>query len=96
MAAFTFWFLLVLNLIREKSSFIKKQTSDTSSDNEWQRVTKMTTSGTTSYHEWYSKWQQVVISANSPFYPTREKPTTKHPKDNSLDLEEDLEEGLFN
>ena len=56
----------------------------------------MTTSGTTSYHEWYSKWQQVVISANSPFYPTREKPTTKHPKDNSLDLEEDLEEGLFN
>ena len=38
-------------------SFIKRQTSGTSSDNEWQRVR---TSGITSDKEWYNEWQQVV------------------------------------
>ena len=47
----------------ESRSFIKRQTSGTSSDNEWQRVT---TSGTTSDNEWQrvttndNEWQRVV------------------------------------
>ena len=53
------------------------------SDNEWQR---MTTSGTTSDNE----WQRVTISANFSFFQIREEPTTKHPKENSLNIEEDL------
>ena len=53
------------------------------SDNEWQR---MTTSGTTSDNE----WQRVTIAANFLFFQIREEPTTKHPKENSLNLEEDL------
>ena len=79
------------------------RTSGTKSDNEWQRMTKsdnewqgitksnnewqgMTTSGTTSDNE----WQRVTISANFSFFQIREEPTTKHPKENSLNLEEDL------
>ena len=58
-------------------------TSGTTSDNEWQRVT---TSGTTNDNE----WQRVTISANFSFFQIREEPTTKHPKENSLNLEEDL------
>ena len=52
-------------------SFINRQMSGTSSDNEWQRVTtsgttsdnewqRMTTSGTTSDNKWYNKWQRVT------------------------------------
>ena len=42
-------------------SFIKKQTSDTSSNNEWQRVVqRVTTIGITSYNE----WQRVTTSDN--------------------------------
>ena len=40
-------------------SFIKRQTSDTSSDNEWQR---MTTSGTIIDNEWYNGWQRMTMS----------------------------------
>ena len=61
-------------------------TSGTTSDNEWQRVT---TSGTTSDNE----WQRVTTSdilANFPFFQIRKEPTTKHPKENSLNIEEDL------
>ena len=58
-------------------------TSGTTSDNEWQRVT---TSGTTNDNE----WQRVTISANFSFFQIREEPTTKHRKENSLNLEEDL------
>ena len=55
-------------MINHVGSFIKRQTSGTSSDNEWQRVVQqvatMTTSGTTSdnewYNKWYNEWQQVV------------------------------------
>ena len=45
------------------------------------------TSGTTSNNE------QVTISAIFPFFQIREKPITKHPKENSLNLEEDLRRG---
>ena len=59
---------------------------------------------TTNDNEWYNEWQQVVqrmrtsdnewqrvtISANFSFFQIREKPTTKHPKENSLIIEEDL------
>ena len=38
------------------------------------------------------EWQQVAISANSSFFRIREESTTKHPKENSLNLKEDLEE----
>ena len=53
-------------------SFIKRQTSDTSSDSEWQQVT---TSGTTSDNEWqrvttndnewYNEWQRETTSDNT-------------------------------
>ena len=73
----------------------------TTNDNEWQR---MTTSGTTSDNEWYNEWQRVVqrvttndnewqrvtISANFSFFQIREEPTTKHPKENSLNIEKEL------
>ena len=60
-----------------RGSFIKRQTSGTTSDNEWQRVTtsgttsdnewqrvvqRVATSGTTSDNEWYNKWQQMTTS----------------------------------
>ena len=67
----------------------------TTSDNEWQRVVqRVTTRGTTNDNESYNEWQRVVqrvtISANCFFFfQIREEPTTKHPKKNSLDLEED-------
>ena len=43
-----------------------------------------------------SEWQDRVISANFPFFRIKEEPTTKHSKDNPLNFEEDLEEGLLN
>ena len=58
-------------------------TSGTTSDNEWQRVT---TSGTTNDNE----WQRVTISASFSFFEIREEATTKHPKENSLNIEKDL------
>ena len=64
-------------------------TSRTTSDNEWQRVVqRATTSFTTSDNE----WQRVTISANFSFFffQIREEPTTKHSKENSLDIEKDL------
>ena len=58
--------------------------SGTMNDNEWQR---MATSGTASDKE----WQWVTISANfSFFFQIREESTTKHPKENFLNLEGDL------
>ena len=66
-------------------------TSATTSDNEWQQVT-------TNDNEKYNGWQRVVQRVNnlSFFFRIREEPTTKHPKENSLSLEVDLEEGLLN
>ena len=88
-------------------SFIKRQTSSTSSDNGWQRVTKngnewqrMTTSGNEWYNEWQrattsgttngNEWQRGTISANFSFFQIRREATTKHPKEKSLNIEEDL------
>ena len=65
----------------------------TTGDNQWQQITKsdnewqgMTTSGTMSDNE----WQRVTILTNFSFSQIREAPTTKHPKENSLNVEEDL------
>ena len=87
--------------------FIKRQTSSTSSGNEWQRMTtsdnewhRVVQRVTTSDNEWYKEWQwvtrndkewqRVTISANISFFQIREEATTKHPKENSLNIEEDL------
>ena len=47
--------------------------------------------------KWYIEWQRVTTNDNEwplrltfLFFQIREEPTTKHPKDNSLNLEEDL------
>ena len=37
-----------------------------------------------------NEWQQVTISANFSFFQIREEATTKHPKENSLNIEEEL------
>ena len=47
----------------ERRSFIKRQTSRTSSDNEWERVVqRMTTSDNEWYNEWTgdNEWQRVT------------------------------------
>ena len=41
-------------------SFIKRQTSGTSSNNEWYNESQRMTSGTTSDNEWYNKWQRMT------------------------------------
>ena len=51
----------------------------TTSDNKWKRVR-------TSDNE----WQRATISANFTFPQIKEEFNTKHPKENSLNLEEDL------
>ena len=68
----------------------------TTSDNELQRVVRwVIASGTTSDNE----WQRMATSDNEwPFrliffFQIRVEPTTKHPKENSLNLEEDLWRG---
>ena len=55
----------------------------TTSDYEWQRVVKRVTAND-------NEWQRVTISAKFSFFQIREVPTTKHPMQNSLNLEEDL------
>ena len=65
----------------------------TTNDKDWQQ---MTTSNNKWYNEWQrvtandNEWQQVTISANFSFFQIREEATTKHPKENSLNIEEDL------
>ena len=54
-------------------------TSGTTNDNEWQRVVQRVTMSGTTYD---NDWQRVVILANFSFFQIREKPTTKHPKEN--------------
>ena len=69
--------------------------SDTTSDKEWQR---MATSGATGDNECYNEWERMTTSNNEwPFrlvllFRIREESTIKHPKENSLNLKEDLEE----
>ena len=52
----------------------------TTSDNEWQRMTK-------SDNEWYEWPFQLIFLF---FFQIKEEPTTKHPKEKFLHLEEDL------
>ena len=64
------------------------------SDKKWHWVVGVTAIGTANV----DKWQGVVILANFPFFFffwIREEPTTKQPKENSLNLKEDLEKGLL-
>ena len=42
------------------------------------------------------EWQRVAISAKFSFFRIKVEPTYEHPKENSLNIEEDLEEGLLN
>ena len=65
-------------------------TSGTTSDKEWQGVT-------TSHKEWQRVVQRVTTNVNEwpfqlifLFFQIKEEPTTKHPKENFLNLEEDL------
>ena len=57
----------------------------TNGGNEWQRVVQTVTTNN-------NEWQGVAISANSSFFWIREESNTKHPKENRLNLKEDLEE----
>ena len=59
----------------------------TTSDIEWQRVVQRVT---TNDNEWQQVVQRVTISANFSFFQIREEPTTKHPTENSLNIETDL------
>ena len=98
--------------ISENWSFIKRQTSDTSTGNEWQWVTTNDNEWYNGNSDWYKKsqrmtsdseWQRVTTNDNELsfqlnflFFRIKEKPTTKHSKENSLSVEEDLEERLLN
>ena len=58
-----FWDLIqYLKLFYLKRSFIKRQTRDTSSENEWKWVVLQVT---TNDNEWYNNWQQWVIANNN-------------------------------
>ena len=91
-----------------RRSFIKRQMTGASRDNEWQRVVQRVI---TNDNEWQQvvqrvttndkEWQRVVqrVTKNDNewpfrliflFFQIRKEPTTKHPKENSLNLEEDL------
>ena len=72
----------------------------TTSDNEWQRVTTSDSEWqrvTASDKKWQRVVQRVTRNENKwpfrlvfLFFQIREEPTTKHPKENSLNFEEDL------
>ena len=73
----------------------------TTSYSEWQWVAqRVITSVKTSYNKWQRmiasdmEWQWVVISTNFLFF--GEEPSNRHPKENPLNLDEDLEEEPFN
>ena len=64
-------------------------------DNEWQRVVQwVTTSGITNGTTSGNEWQWVVISVNFNFF-EREESSNRHPKENPLNFEDDLEEDLL-
>ena len=62
----------------------------TTSGSEWQRVVQRVVQRVTTSD---NEWQWVVILANFLFF--REEITNRHPKENPLNLEEDLEEDLL-
>ena len=52
---------------------------------------------TTSDNEWYNEWQRMATSDNEwsfrlifVFFQMKEEAPTKHPKENNLNIEEDL------
>ena len=70
-------YLQLLAAVLQTKSLIKRQTSGTSSDNEWKRVVQqmttsenewqrvvqqVTTSGTMSNNEWYNEWQRMTTN----------------------------------
>ena len=79
-------------------------TSGTTSDNEWERVVQRVTTSdkewqkvTTSDKEWQRMLKRVTTNDNEwpfrlvfLFFQIREEPTTKHRKQNFLNLEQDL------
>ena len=84
--------------------FVKRQTSDRSSNNEWQRVVM---NGTSSDNEsqrvvqWVTasdnEWQRMTMSGYfGQFFFFREDSTSRHPKGNPLNPEENLEEHILN
>ena len=86
---------------------VKRVTANgTTSDNEWQRVTTSDNEWqrvTTSDKEWQRVVQRMTTNVNEwpfqlifLFFQIKEEPTTSYPKENFLNLEEDLEEGLLN
>ena len=73
----------------------------TAIDSEWQRVVqRVTASGTNSENEWQQmtkrdkKWLFRLFFFF--FFQIRQQHSTKHLKENTLNLEEDLAEGLLN
>ena len=77
------WQRVVQRVITSDNEWQRVVQRKTTNDNEWQRVVqRMTTSD--------KEWQRVTISANFSFFQIREEPTTKNPKENSLNIEEDL------
>ena len=59
-------------------------TSDNKWYNKWQRSENEQQQVTTNDNE----WQRVVIPTNFPFFRAAEEPTTKQPKESSLNLKE--------
>ena len=77
------WQWMTTSDAKSDNEWYNKWQRMTVSDNEWQRVVqRMTTSD--------NEWQRVTISTHLSFFQIREEPTTKHPKENSLNIEEDL------
>ena len=69
--------------------------SGTTSDNEWQQVVQgVTKNGTTTNNEWQGMTMSDYFAKFFGFF--REEPTNRHPQENPLNLEEDLEEDLLN
>ena len=77
------WQRVVQRVITSDNEWQRVVQRKTTNDNKWQRVVqRMTTSD--------KEWQRVTISANFSFFQIREEPNTKNPKENSLNIEEDL------
>ena len=66
------WHFITVHINVIKRSFIKRQTSGTSRDNERQRVVQRvktndnewTTNDKECHNEWYNEWQQMATSDN--------------------------------
>ena len=85
---------MVLRVTASDNEWYNEWHRMTTSDNEWERVVqRVTKNGTTNDNEWQLVVQRVRTSdhfGNCSFFLIREEPTTKRPKENSLNLREDL------